>query len=613
MNQGERRIRKLRLVSSDSTLLRAAPYQLAEAFRLASLPGLPPNALVLIRRLDLGEIRTDLPPWQLASRIENLVRELGTRAVCVDRQAAAAAPVVWFSDPLQPHVALMTRLLDNRPAVEWYWHSLFGRQPPLTDSAGIETLLADAAATPLKALGQSLLLQHCLAPARRRDRLFSLLTRPMAIRLLAGLGLSLAGRGAQGRAPETPRLAGTMAHDAPPAVPAGPDTASRPAPASPSATATISAPNASLAWRAALQWAARLWGDRDERTVWLAYHALLCHQPAYLTRSDTLQRIVPADWLAHWSSAGLPGNKSPGSAPVAGTHAAAAEKPVAVPPPGEMAGSRAPRTAGQPREPVVTTDPGDGVMAEQGKGADPAAPMQPPAPKPCRAAARQESCGTFSSHAGFALLIPLLARLGMADLLARHEMLTALDFPGRLLAAFARRCGLGEDDPCWPLVAHPGPADNPVLELFRAPAAWWRLATAGNLPLRRFQLPASGGCAITAPGGRWLLAVDDGFAARGDDELRGYAVQDSGALPQPVRFEELLRAMQLAAALFLRRNCAMSWRTLLARPGRVVLTPTHWDVIFALDRTDLRLRRMALDNDPGWVVWLGKVVQFHYN
>jgi len=88
MEHGERRIRRLRLAGSDTLSLPAARRQLEEAFRLASLPGLPPSALVLIRKLDLGRIRAGLSPWRLAERIDDLVRELSGQAVCVDRQAA---------------------------------------------------------------------------------------------------------------------------------------------------------------------------------------------------------------------------------------------------------------------------------------------------------------------------------------------------------------------------------------------------------------------------------------------------------------------------------------------------------------------------------------------
>ena len=626
MDQGDRRIRKLRLVGSDSSLFTTARYRLAEAFRLASLPGLPPNALVLIRRLDLGEIRTDLPPWLLADRIENQVRELGGRAVCVDRQAAAA-PVVWFSDPLQPFVTLLTQLLDNRPANEWYWQTLFAGKQPVLDSAGIELLLAGAAATPLKALGQSLLLQHCLAPARRRDRLLPLITRPMVGRLLHGLGLSLPAAGKSLRQPKWHPPAAVVARPGQPAGTAGPElevpapgvAALAPAAAAPR-PAAIPAPDVGLTWRAALQWAARHWGAQDGRTLWLAWHSLLCHRPGYLGQGDILQRIPPADWLAEWSSPGQHTKPGPGSRPDAEDSTVGAKpqpaitKPDAAPS-GEMPAGPANRTEKETAAPAVPTgtvaDSPDLVPDSKAAAPQKESPVRPVSPTPHSPAAGAESSGTFSSHAGFALLIPLLTRLGMAELLARHEALVSLDFPSRLLAAFARRCGLAEDEPCRGLFAKSAASDNPVMGHFTAPAVWWRLAAAPDRPLRRWQSPDGGRHIITAAGSRWLLAAGDA-STPGDPELLRQVVDHGSLLFQPVRFDDLVRAMQLTVGVYLRRYCRMSLRTLLTRPGRVVLTPTHWDVIFDLNQTDLRLRRVALDSDPGWVVWLGKVVQFHF-
>jgi hypothetical protein len=52
--------------------------------------------------------------------------------------------------------------------------------------------------------------------------------------------------------------------------------------------------------------------------------------------------------------------------------------------------------------------------------------------------------------------------------------------------------------------------------------------------------------------------------------------------------------------------------TLAQRTGRVAATPTHLDVLFGLDQVDIVIRKAGLDIDPGWVPWLGRVVQFHY-
>jgi hypothetical protein len=51
---------------------------------------------------------------------------------------------------------------------------------------------------------------------------------------------------------------------------------------------------------------------------------------------------------------------------------------------------------------------------------------------------------------------------------------------------------------------------------------------------------------------------------------------------------------------------------LVRRDAWVSATPTHIDVIFAMDDVDMRLRRLGLDADPGWVPWFGRIVSFHF-
>jgi hypothetical protein len=48
------------------------------------------------------------------------------------------------------------------------------------------------------------------------------------------------------------------------------------------------------------------------------------------------------------------------------------------------------------------------------------------------------------------------------------------------------------------------------------------------------------------------------------------------------------------------------------RPGRIVSGPTHVDVFLPLHGIDVRIRRLGLDVNPGWVPWLARVVTFHY-
>ena len=60
------------------------------------------------------------------------------------------------------------------------------------------------------------------------------------------------------------------------------------------------------------------------------------------------------------------------------------------------------------------------------------------------------------------------------------------------------------------------------------------------------------------------------------------------------------------------RNGRIAARDVICRPGRVTLTATDLDVSLALDAVDVRIRRIGLDLDPGWVPWFGRVVRFHY-
>ncbi len=82
------------------------------------------------------------------------------------------------------------------------------------------------------------------------------------------------------------------------------------------------------------------------------------------------------------------------------------------------------------------------------------------------------------------------------------------------------------------------------------------------------------------------------------------------ALPLPAGslWRPLLRAHHLCRAL-----TVLSLRALICRPALVALAETHIDVFFRANEADVRIRRAALDVDPGWVPWLRRRIAFHYN
>jgi hypothetical protein len=73
-----------------------------------------------------------------------------------------------------------------------------------------------------------------------------------------------------------------------------------------------------------------------------------------------------------------------------------------------------------------------------------------------------------------------------------------------------------------------------------------------------------------------------------------------------------LRAWLTALRRWSRRELRMGLVALIRRSGRVTVSRTHIDVVFNISQIDLRLRRQAVDVDPGWVPWLGHVLRFHY-
>jgi|GEM_PF-4035730 len=602
MDQGERRVRRLILQSRDDTLLTQARYRLEEAFRTASLPGLPPHAQLLVRRLDLGTIHADQPPALLANRIGGLMRTLATAAACVDHRSAATADAVWFSDPLQPYKVLLLRLLDGGEVREWYWRTLFPRRTLALNSGTIGMILSHAAATPLQGLAPARLLEAALEP-RRLGRLFACITPALARQLLHEQGVSA---NAETVAPQTVRPAGAS---------------------DPGAISPVAAPNLSLPWRGAIREAVLAWGAQDVRTLWLAWHALIGQQPAWLERKEVLQRIVPGAWLQSWTrttadmAAGketapvrgsarerpglATGHPRPESTTVPGPESDAVDAhlsgpslperpagtaPVAVPVAAAV-GSAGPapvdlgHRAGPPAASPSTLSP----VADDGcsdlprpatvkrHGPDPslaAAPTSPGRSDAPGAGLPRAALAPFSPHAGFALVIAVFQRLGMAELLASNEQLVALDLPRQLLWSLALRSGMTALDPLLPLFAGFEAAGDAVIAPFCPPDRWPQETTVSGRPLN-------------AP----AMAAKDGS----------------------IQLHGLIKLLQLLAALYLRRHCGLSLRALVQRPGRVVLTATHWDVIFDLNQVDLRLRRMALDSDPGWVAWLGRVVQFHYD
>ena len=167
--------------------------------------------------------------------------------------------------------------------------------------------------------------------------------------------------------------------------------------------------------------------------------------------------------------------------------------------------------------------------------------------------------GEHTRFAGLLFLVPVLERLGFTEFLEAHPALLESNFPARLLLFIGARTGMKPHDPMW-------------------------------------------------------LALDDAEPFE-SDELRGLPEPALALLASPIpraRIDTPQMAWLAILRRWFRRRARIGLASLVCRPGRVAASLTHLEICFELAEADLRLRRMALDVDPGWVPWLGRVVQFHY-
>ncbi|MFG6413309.1 hypothetical protein ACG02S_05295 [Roseateles sp. DC23W] len=211
----------------------------------------------------------------------------------------------------------------------------------------------------------------------------------------------------------------------------------------------------------------------------------------------------------------------------------------------------------------------------------------------------------------------------------------AADSPQRLFDAFMPATGRAQ--PAAPAAAPPSHASPTARQVacdlpsparpgahagavhIRAPSCWPWLADAAFTRCGGLMLALNVLMALRFP--RWLERLEAAERPRfvvgllldclaianagGDDPQRDWFDADAGPLPAT-------RLWTLRLRRTLRRHARMDLAELVCRPAWVSATPTHIDVIYALDDVDLRLRRLGLDADPGWVPWLGRIVSLHF-
>ncbi len=144
------------------------------------------------------------------------------------------------------------------------------------------------------------------------------------------------------------------------------------------------------------------------------------------------------------------------------------------------------------------------------------------------------------------------------------------------------------------------------------------------LLLNVLALPAAQACIETrtaqspladlAAGWIWLYRLGRALGGEADASLANFLAHAAG-LPDSAALTDL-PAMdpepELARLAYARYGEVIRDAGFFAQPALAIATPSHLDLYFRMIDIRLDVRRVALDVDPGWLPWLGRVVRFHY-
>lgn len=98
----------------------------------------------------------------------------------------------------------------------------------------------------------------------------------------------------------------------------------------------------------------------------------------------------------------------------------------------------------------------------------------------------------------------------------------------------------------------------------------------------------------------------------GNDALGQYWSEQSATQTVAIP-PETLALWRIALDRWLRRRARLNLASLVKRRGGVDIHHETVRVRFPSDSADIRLRRLALDRDPGWLDWLGQSVRYIYS
>lgn len=636
-----RYVRTVRLRAPEAKFVRRGVTLLEDALHTASMPGAADGQVLCIRSLAVGVIRPDQSAASLALAIERQLQHLRARAVHALAPGAVQQPAVYFRDDVEPYVLLALRLARGQPVAGWFWPMVVPTwQPGLSRAEALRRVVFGAIRTQA-GVAAAVRIVRVLHEAQVFAPLCAALQPTDGSMLLRACGWT-----ASTTAPQDPM---------PREVPQDPTPREMPLPAG---------------WTTLIrQWAQR-WGAMEPRTLWLAAMGAAIRQPLRLFDPLLMQRVqqmvaqaakdfdaetpevntLPTERAGAGERTGSASKTALREAPQeSGTpeleKAAAVQTRSVTPwvpsasathPPNssfqhhpELHEERGTPTA---RQRTMRDDDEPDIAAAQRLVAPSATVVTDsrPSPDALKQSSEYEAEMAYQPHAwptksqptayaGLFFLIPALERLGMAAFLTSHPHWIERDLPWRLLRNICTALAAPDDDPMLAAMAWAySPEEAVTAEGFVAPENWrqtgcasppWRLSRVATHRGRRVLCDASGRLPVavwsdTAP--ESVRPLIDGRPIRRAPmhPLQIQRVADLDAV--------VLGAWHTALRRWCRRHAGVGLATLVHRPGLMMWTPTHIDMVFRHADTDLRVRKAGLDLTLGWVPWLSRVVTFHY-
>jgi len=216
--------------------------------------------------------------------------------------------------------------------------------------------------------------------------------------------------------------------------------------------------------------------------------------------------------------------------------------------------------------------------------------------KPTNPEPPRDPDGVITACGGLFFLVPLFARLGIVELPGAGAVAwEAL----RLVLARCRRSRNDELERLLPTTTELAPAPFVLPRLFAARG-----------PVRMARWRGNWRVLLDATERLPLAAWPRGTPSPASRIIAGRAVRRAAEFPSDLN--PLTLGLALGAHRLCRRQTGLGLKTLVRRPARIAITDTHIDLFFRPAEADIHIRRAALDVDPGWIPWLGRVVSFHY-